>query len=110
MIAVQQARQLEDVLPIVPLDFGARVAANQHQLQRSGIVDVQRDVDQVLAGPPAHDRGGEGIRAGREEGDPADDRHEHLCKTAPKRCHQIAERQEEYVAGFVKRNANQVEE
>ena len=52
MIAVQQSRHSGFVLPVVPFDLG--LSPMKHQLQRSRVVDVERDVHQVLPRPPHH--------------------------------------------------------
>ena len=110
MIAVQRVGQLRMCSQSCPSTSAPVLPADQRQLQRSRIVDVQRDVEQVLAGPPAHHGGGEGVRAWSGRRPAQIDRHEHLRQAAAKRRQEIAERREDYMAGFVKREADQVEE
>src|SRR5581483_10967536 len=78
VIAVEHSKRLENVLPVVAFDLRARMSADQYQLQRSRSVRIHRDVEKILTGPPAHDRGAERIRAGGQECDHADERNDDL--------------------------------
>src|SRR6266850_5233859 len=111
MIAVERSRELEDVLPIVSLDLHARMAPEQRELERARVVHVDRDVEQILTGPPQHHRGGKRAEVRfPEKRNEADERDEHLVQAAAERRHEVAERREDEMAGLVKRNADRVQE
>jgi hypothetical protein len=55
-VHVQEVHLHEQILPIVPFDFRAGPASEEHELQGACVGDVRRHVRQVLAGPPRADR------------------------------------------------------
>lgn len=54
-VAIQPTESLKDGFPVVSLDLGTGGAAEKWELQRPGVGDVRRKVDEVLAGPPPTD-------------------------------------------------------
>ena len=81
VIEVKPSERHQDGLPIMSFDFGCG-AAEQHQLQRSRIVDVRREIEQALAGPPDAHRCAERIVLLKQEGPGAHERHDHLEEAA----------------------------
>ena len=90
-------------------DFGGG-SAEQHQLQRSCIVDVGREIEQVFACPPQTHRCAERIVLLKQECPGAYERHDQLEQAAAERHHEAAERRKYDVAGFVKYEIDEVEE
>ena len=104
-----QAERLQQVFPVVPFDLRARPAAEEHQLQRPRIVDVGRQVDQVLPGPPGRHRGAETVAAAPERHQ-AGDRHQHLGRRSAEHDEEAREEPEEDVPGLVEHQVHEVQE
>ena len=79
MSVLKQAQPAENVLPVVvALDLFSRHAAEQHQVQSPGIIEVRRDIQEILADPPQAHRGCKWITILHQKGGQTDGRDEEL--------------------------------
>src|SRR5437667_11899380 len=84
--------------------------AYQDQLEVSCVVDVRREVHQAFGEPPERHRRAEGVTVVEEERSHTDQRHEKLSQTAAEHRHEPAERHEDEMPRFMKRQVDEVHE
>ena len=110
MVPLQEIQHRQDVVPVVSICFFSGHAADEHEIQGAGVVDVGGDIHQTLRRPPQGHRGAERIMRLDQECTETNHRHENLAERASQNCHESTERHEDEMAGFVKRQIDQMQE
>ena len=108
MVVLQPAQHGEKIVPVVPVRFFSRDPTQQHEIHGPRIMDVGRNVHEVLRRPPQANRGAEWIASLHQERAETDDRHQELSQTPSEKHHESAERNKDEMTCFVEREIDQM--
>ena len=108
-IEAQPSQLREQVLPVVAFDLGARLAAEQHELQGTSVGNVGRKVEKVFTAPPRAHGGGERIALSQEGGGQAE-RQRELQQAAAENRDESSKEPEQHMSGFVEDQIRQMQD